>query len=1342
MAHQQAYVANKGTLVPGQTISVNKHTVQVERYLSQGGFAHVYLVRTPTPVYNTTYHVLKRIAVPNELMLSEVKKEVDVMRILKGHPNIVHLIDAAWHRMPNGTFEVFILMEFCPGGGIIDMMNRRLRERLTEAEILQIFVDVCEGVAAMHNLRPPLLHRDLKVENILQSSATSYKLCDFGSATPVAPRPPSNAQEIRALEADLNRHTTLQYRAPEMVDPYLRRPVDEKSDVWALGVLLYKLCYYTTPFEEHGPLAILNVQYKIPSYPIYSAQMNNLIASMLREHGSQRPSVFEILIAVHRMRGTKSRFVYNLPPRQPLSPRHAEVYPQTNALDDLISYRSSSSPTLASEVQPSIFPTKNAGVQARERVLEAIAPMRRGRPAPIQSTSPPASPAKEQEKENRKWADAELDMDFGVEEEARWKAVKNTRGAVRGHRSGLASPEAWKVKSPALDDAWDLGKDRDKGRDRDRRKTYQAGLSGFGDSFDAMLGSSTSAAAAAASLVPEKSGLKPVSIPDQLPASNYNRLGLPKSKDAFDGLGLSPLGKPPPPTLGEARKARIEYTSNLTIPSPSSRPSSALSPAPAPSPSPRPPSHVPSPRLPSHAPSPAPSPWQAHKLASEPSSNLSAEERFPSLEDLDRTLLPGAALASNIPSQPPCQLPSVQKLSRLPTSSTVARVQQSPRSNFSGGLKPPGAISNTLNIALGGSGSAGKYSYDGVRSEHVTGAAMRASREARKAGPDKGRENPSRPSRTSPVRPQVVRTHHSSVPVKHSSIDEITPAPAPSPALAPDTSPSAAQILGRSRPRDWLTGSDDELPKPPGTPVLRDSPRKRASVIERDPVVQSPQEAVADKYPSPKRQPSPPSPSPPSPSPPSPNPPTLQKSGMDRVTMGTDDDRLQLNSKRKPVDTLIATSPAEESVFKSEALTENWSPVAPSMRHPLRKDTSSSSGGDEEPEDANGFVPSGQARKVFEFKEKVGENKRRGKGRQSSVHDLVDLWGGGLGAEKKDKVEEKVTGAVNGLSTGSGMKEREEVKKPTALPPSVGKPRSASPSPMLSPSAETPTKSYSSDRTSPSRRKQSTSALEHSNPPTPVSPAPTSRSRHQSMFLSPGVATKAFPHTQVDKSTAVSTLALPPDPRARRTARRTSISDMVQKYEAMGGKPIAPAPSAKPPHMKVATHGTASSILSGSGSAPVPSHARARSNFGPGPSLGDPDDESHDRAKPRTSPTNLPRTSPVGLLGLASDKKAQDMLSGRRSPFKPAETGGQTMVVMKGSLDIPAKSISSPLRTSSPLPPVATGEEPPRSASPEKPYQGVGRLIDQWQKKSGEVDAPRRGGFAPRKAGVVAGRGR
>ena len=44
-----------------------------------GGFAHVYLVRTAEPVFGTTHHVLKRIAVPNEAMLNDVKKEVDIM---------------------------------------------------------------------------------------------------------------------------------------------------------------------------------------------------------------------------------------------------------------------------------------------------------------------------------------------------------------------------------------------------------------------------------------------------------------------------------------------------------------------------------------------------------------------------------------------------------------------------------------------------------------------------------------------------------------------------------------------------------------------------------------------------------------------------------------------------------------------------------------------------------------------------------------------------------------------------------------------------------------------------------------------------------------------------------------------------------------------------------------------------------------------------------------------------------------------------------------------------------------------------------------------------------------
>ncbi|QRW22353.1 Serine/threonine-protein kinase [Rhizoctonia solani] len=384
MAAQQAYyqqqmaMAQKGPLQPGQTIKLTQYTVTVERYLSQGGFAHVYLVRTSTPVMGTTQHVLKRMAVADVATLAEVKKEVDIMRLLRGHPNIVHLLDSASRPLPNGQHEVYILMEFCQGGGIIDMMNRRLRERLTEKDILQIFVDVCEAVACMHSLQPALLHRDLKVENILQASDTSFKLCDFGSAAPSKPKPPSTMEEIKLLEADLNRSTTLQYRAPEMVDVYLRRPIDEKSDVWALGVLLYKLCYYTTPFEAHGPLAILHVQYSIPGYPVYSKELNALIGCMLRELGVQRPSVFEILNVVHRMRGTKSAFNYT----RPQIPAQIQSPPQPSQ-DQLIQ-------VARNGAQPQAPSAREKQLREQKEALDAMG-MRRGRPDASPSPVPPHS---------------------------------------------------------------------------------------------------------------------------------------------------------------------------------------------------------------------------------------------------------------------------------------------------------------------------------------------------------------------------------------------------------------------------------------------------------------------------------------------------------------------------------------------------------------------------------------------------------------------------------------------------------------------------------------------------------------------------------------------------------------------------------------------------------------------------------------------------------------------------------------------------------------------------------------------------------------------------------------
>ena len=271
--------APAGTFLPGTKVQVGSHRVVIEKYLSEGGFAHVYVVRLQQPVDTSDVAVLKRVAVPDKAALANMRTEVETMKRLRGHRHIVKYIDSHASQLKGGGFEVFLLMEYCSGGGLIDFMNTRLQNRLKEPEIIKIFSDVAEGVACMHYLKPPLLHRDLKVENVLISrhaNVSYYKLCDFGSSAP--PRPAAtSAAEGRLIEDDVQRHTTLQYRSPEMIDVYRKQPIDEKSDIWALGVLLYKLCYYTTPFEEVGQMAILNASYKFPSYPQFSDRLKMLI---------------------------------------------------------------------------------------------------------------------------------------------------------------------------------------------------------------------------------------------------------------------------------------------------------------------------------------------------------------------------------------------------------------------------------------------------------------------------------------------------------------------------------------------------------------------------------------------------------------------------------------------------------------------------------------------------------------------------------------------------------------------------------------------------------------------------------------------------------------------------------------------------------------------------------------------------------------------------------------------------------------------------------------------------------------------------------------------------------
>ena len=88
-------------------------------------------------------------------------------------------------------------------------------------------------------------------------------MCDFGSCLE-SPIPCRTAEERQRAEESIAKETTQMYRAPEMIDLYMRPQLTEKSDIWAMGCMLFALCYLTHPFPDGSGLGILNAKICYP----------------------------------------------------------------------------------------------------------------------------------------------------------------------------------------------------------------------------------------------------------------------------------------------------------------------------------------------------------------------------------------------------------------------------------------------------------------------------------------------------------------------------------------------------------------------------------------------------------------------------------------------------------------------------------------------------------------------------------------------------------------------------------------------------------------------------------------------------------------------------------------------------------------------------------------------------------------------------------------------------------------------------------------------------------------------------------------------------------------------
>ena len=191
---------------------------------------------------------MKRIFVNNDKDLAVCKREISIVvsfvrkfvqnhidfflqfqSNLNGHPNLIGYVDSSVTLLDGGIHEVLLLMPYHKST-VLQMMNDRLDSGFSQDEVLKIFCDICKAVSRLHHCQTPIIHRDLKVENILKDDNGNFVLCDFGSAT--AKILDSNKMGITSVEEEIKKYTTLSYRSPEMVELYSGTPLTSKLDIW------------------------------------------------------------------------------------------------------------------------------------------------------------------------------------------------------------------------------------------------------------------------------------------------------------------------------------------------------------------------------------------------------------------------------------------------------------------------------------------------------------------------------------------------------------------------------------------------------------------------------------------------------------------------------------------------------------------------------------------------------------------------------------------------------------------------------------------------------------------------------------------------------------------------------------------------------------------------------------------------------------------------------------------------------------------------------------------------------------------------------------------------------
>ena len=191
------------------------------RKIGRGNYGTVYLARDKR---NGKHYCLKQIQMETYSAeeRANAQQEVEVLRTLD-HPGIVRYREHFLHGE-----SLCVVMTYCEGGDLAAIIKRRAKkeDHFTEAEVLDWFVQLVMALHHVHSKK--ILHRDLKTQNIFITK-NLVKLGDFGIA--------------KVMEGSMSAASTVigtpYYMSPEVCQ---NQPYSYKSDVWALGCILYEMC--------------------------------------------------------------------------------------------------------------------------------------------------------------------------------------------------------------------------------------------------------------------------------------------------------------------------------------------------------------------------------------------------------------------------------------------------------------------------------------------------------------------------------------------------------------------------------------------------------------------------------------------------------------------------------------------------------------------------------------------------------------------------------------------------------------------------------------------------------------------------------------------------------------------------------------------------------------------------------------------------------------------------------------------------------------------------------------------------------------------------------------------